>query len=294
MGMIKGTNVGDTLYGASTADMIFGFEGDDTLKGGGGADLLDGGAGIDTIFYSDSTVAVSVNLATGHGFGGTADGDTYVSIENVFGSSFNDTIVGDSGSNQLHGLDGNDALTGGGGADQLDGGTGIDTVFYSDSAVGVGANLASGRGLAGTAEGDTYVSVENVSGSSFNDTITGNDGNNTLLGLDGNDVLKGGGGADVLDGGNGDDILKGGGGADQLIGGAGIDTADYSQAPQTFASGVVTGVVVDLQQHYGFWGDAEADQLFGIENAIGSAYSDILRGDDGVSWLRGFDGNDDL
>src|SRR5262249_56491174 len=73
-----------------------------------------------------------------------------------------------------------------------------------------------------------------------------------------------------------------------------VDTAGYSQAPQPLASGVVTGVVVDLQQHYGFWGDAEADQLFGIENAIGSAYSDILRGDDGVSWLRGFDGNDDL
>jgi Ca2+-binding RTX toxin-like protein len=53
-------------------------------------------------------VGVSVNLATGRGFGGTAEGDTYVSIENVYGSSFNDTITGNDGANELYGLDGND------------------------------------------------------------------------------------------------------------------------------------------------------------------------------------------
>jgi Ca2+-binding RTX toxin-like protein len=295
MSTVKGFGGDDTLYGTSGADMIFGFAGDDTLKGGGGADVLDGGTGIDSVFYGDSSVGVSVNLATGHGVGGTADGDSYVSIENVFGSLFNDTITGDGGANQLHGLDGNDSLIGGGGADLLDGGTGIDTVLYADSSVGVGVNLVTGRGIGGTAAGDTYTSIENASGSSFNDSLIGDDGANQLFGADGNDVLNGGGGNDVLDGGNGDDIIKGGGGADQLFGGAGIDTADYSQAPRTFAEGsVLTGVVVDLQQHYGFWGDAESDLLFGIENAIGSAYGDILRGADGGSWLRGLDGNDHL
>ena len=126
MATIKGTNYSDSLYGGAEADSIFGYNGNDTLKGGGGADLLDGGNGIDTIFYGDSTVGVSVDLATGRGFGGTAQGDTYVSIENVYASTYNDTLTGNDGANELYGLDGNDVLRGGGGADRLDGGNGDD------------------------------------------------------------------------------------------------------------------------------------------------------------------------
>ena len=50
---------------------------------------------------------------------------------------------------------GNDTLKGFGGADRLDGGAGIDTVFYGDSSAGVGINLATGRWVGGSAEGDT-------------------------------------------------------------------------------------------------------------------------------------------
>src|SRR5712671_4654491 len=97
MATINGTNFDDTLYGTSGADSIFGFAGNDTIKGGGGADRIDGGAGVDMVFYSDSSIGVSVNLATGRGVGGTADGDTFVNVENVWGSSFNDTITGNDG-----------------------------------------------------------------------------------------------------------------------------------------------------------------------------------------------------
>jgi hypothetical protein len=52
----------------------------------GGADRLDGGTGVDTVIYGDSNVGVGVNLATGYGYGGTAEGDTLIGIENVLGS----------------------------------------------------------------------------------------------------------------------------------------------------------------------------------------------------------------
>jgi hypothetical protein len=103
MATINGTNSGDSLYGTAAADVINGLNGNDTLKGFGGADRLDGGAGIDTVFYGDSTAGVGINLATGRGVGGSAEGDTLISIENVFGSNFNDTLTGTSGANQLHG-----------------------------------------------------------------------------------------------------------------------------------------------------------------------------------------------
>jgi Ca2+-binding RTX toxin-like protein len=117
--------------GTAAADIINGLNGNDTLKGFGGADRLDGGNGIDTVFYGDSSAGVGINLATGRGVGGSAQGDTLISIENVFGSNFNDTLTGTSGANQLHGQDGNDVIKGGGGNDFLDGGNGNDILVSS-------------------------------------------------------------------------------------------------------------------------------------------------------------------
>ena len=89
-----------------------------------------------------------VNLATNTGSGGDAEGDTFFSIEDVFGSKQNDTLTGDDGPNQLAGGQGNDMLFGGGGADiliggqdqdMLTGGDGSDTFrFYKQDSVGPG------------------------------------------------------------------------------------------------------------------------------------------------------------
>src|SRR5262245_43196852 len=114
---IIGTNNGETLKGTGGADTIMALGGNDTLKGLGGADCLDGGDGIDTALYSDSSAAVGVNLATGAGAGGSAEGDTLVNIENVTGSSYNDSLTGDDRANVLTGMGGNDILKGGGGTD---------------------------------------------------------------------------------------------------------------------------------------------------------------------------------
>ena len=78
------------------------------------------------MFYGDSTVAVAVNLATGRGSGGSAEGDTLVNIENVYGSYYNDTLTGNDAANLLQGLEGHDVLKGGGGDDRLIGGLGDD------------------------------------------------------------------------------------------------------------------------------------------------------------------------
>jgi Ca2+-binding RTX toxin-like protein len=239
MSTINGTNSGDTLYGTSAADTINGMGGNDSLKGFGGADHIDGGAGIDTVFYADSNAGVGINLATGNCVGGSAEGDTLVSIENVFGSNFNDTLTGTSGANQLHGGEGNDVIKGGGGNDYLDGGNGNDIIqssVFGTSTLdgGAGDDTFKGVGAADTVIGgagsDTvdysngsavtislgdpipywagiptqhgqWSSIENLTGSAYQDILVGDGGSNVLRGGAGQDNLLGGGGADLMYGG---------------------------------------------------------------------------------------------
>jgi serralysin len=131
-----------------------------------------------------------------------------------------------------------------------------------------------------TSGGDT------IYGYGGNDTIFGWLGNDTIQGNAGNDLLSGDGGADTLYGGNGVDRLVGGSGADTLNGGDGIDTADY----QTSTAAVAVLLYIDDASG----GEAEGDELNGIENVTGSAHADLLWGDDGVNVLRGMNGADVL
>ena len=275
----------DLVFGYDGNDVILGMDGNDILIGGAGADELDGGAGsFDNASYTDSGAGVVVSLATGEGFGGTAQGDVLSNIEGLQGSNHDDRLLGNHGPNYLGGNGGDDDLFGGGGADHLDGGldddtleggsgadylnggSGIDWASYRDSGVGVLVDLASGNGSGGTAAGDTLVDVENVSGSLYDDRLVGNDAGNTLWGKDGNDTLKGGGGADILDGGHG------------------RDTASYDGSPE--------GVYVSLTDHTASGGHASGDELTHIENLTGSAHSDFLTGDGDVNTLTGLGSGD--
>jgi Ca2+-binding RTX toxin-like protein len=194
---VNGSNQGsDTLSGNAGANTLAGWGGNDVLRGGGGADRLEGGAGTDTASYYGAIVGVTVNLAVGTGSGGDAQGDTYFAIENVNGSQGNDTLSGNAAANVLAGWGGDDVLRGGAAADKLDGGTGSDTASYYFSAAGVTVNLATSTGTGGDAQGDSYVGIENVTGSTAADQITGNAVANALNGWADQDVLRGGGGAD--------------------------------------------------------------------------------------------------
>ncbi len=107
----------ENIRGSAFNDYLYGDAGANILRGDGGGDVLYGGANSDTIYYSTSTAAVVVDLSTNSALGGDAQGDTLVSVENVFATAFNDALIGDSASNTLVGWLGVDTLTGNGGND---------------------------------------------------------------------------------------------------------------------------------------------------------------------------------
>ncbi|CTQ55909.1 Cyclolysin [Roseibium album] len=292
---LDGSAFDDVLTGDAGSNRLDGKAGDDRLAGLEGADELIGDAGVDTGDYTASDAGVTVNLTTGTGFGGHAEGDTLSGVENLDGSAFDDLLIGDASSNRLDGKAGDDRLIGLAGADELIGGAGIDTADYTDSDAGVIVNLTTGTGSGGHAEGDTLSEIENLDGSAFDDELTGDEvtnviqgfaGSDQLSGLGGDDLLDGGTGNDSLSGGIGDDWLIGGPGADALDGGEGIDTADYSASD--------TGVTVDLVTGIGLGGHAEGDTLQFIENLVGSSHDDILLGDALANKIEGLAGNDHI
>jgi Ca2+-binding RTX toxin-like protein len=130
---ISGGGGNDALFGGIGNDIVSGDDGNDSLQGGAGSDQLNGGAGSDLAIYSDSTAAVSINLADGLAeTGGFADGDLLSNIEAILGSSFGDTLIGDAAVNTLFGNLGNDTITGGAGQDRLYATTSLATSTASD------------------------------------------------------------------------------------------------------------------------------------------------------------------
>lgn len=100
-------------------------------------------------------------------------------------------------------------------AEVFDGGAGNDLLdFTTSTKVTVSLDTAV-QGTRG-AEGDTYLNIENLTGSrNGGDKLYGSAADNHLTGL---------GGADLLSGGAGNDLLTGGADKDVLIGGVGNDT----------------------------------------------------------------------
>ncbi|TKB76345.1 MAG: calcium-binding protein [Nitrospira sp.] len=302
----------DLVFGELGNDVLIGGFGDDRLNGGLGNDTLNGGAGTDTADYSSGTidppgpigpqpiigatagVTVNLNLQGVAQNTGGAGIDTLIGIENAFGTNFDDILTGNSANNVFSGLAGNDTLLGGGGNDTLNGGigndilnggTGSDTASYTSATanVSVNLNLADAQNTGG-ADIDTLVSIENIIGTNFNDTLIGNSGDNVLTGLAGNDTLNGGDGNDRLNGGSGNDVLNGG---------TGNDTADYSTA----TAGVT--VIIDSEgpgEEPQNTGGAGIDQLVSIESLIGSTFNDRLHveGLEDNHTINGGNGNDHL
>jgi Ca2+-binding RTX toxin-like protein len=336
---ITGVTTGsDHVNGGAGDDILFGDDGNDFLYGGLGADTLDGGAGFDQAYYGAAAAGIVVNLTNPASNTGEAAGDAYISIEALAGSAFNDTLTGDANNNNLNGnagndvlngLAGNDFLNGGLGADVLNGGDGYDTATYAGATSGVTASLTNPGVNTGEAAGDTYISIEALVGTSFNDTLIGDGGTNFLSGGLGADSLIGGGGFDFADyffatsavaanltnptvntgeaagdtytsihglsGSNFNDtligdantnVLRGNQGADVLNGMGGFDYADYGISK--------SGITASLANSAINTGEASGDTYISIEGLIGSKFNDTLIGDGGNNNLRGGLGADVL
>ncbi|CAN5550890.1 calcium-binding protein [soil metagenome] len=113
------------------------------------------------------------------------------------GGDGNDTLNGSDGADQLQGGLDNDSLTGDSGADTLAGGDGNDTAAYVGSDSGVSIDLSINIAAGGDATGDTLSGIENITGSSFADSLIGEAGANILDGRGGGDVMQGLGGDDT-------------------------------------------------------------------------------------------------
>jgi len=140
-----GTAGANVLEGVGGNDYLLGRGGSDVLRGGAGADHMDGGNGdgSDTVSYYLSSIGVTVNLATGTGHGGDAEGDTLTGFEILSGSQGNDQLTGDVFANTLQGWNGDDVLAGGIGKDVLTGGAGADRFVFTtigDSLYGANAD----------------------------------------------------------------------------------------------------------------------------------------------------------
>ena len=267
---LTGSLNNDILRGDNNNNTLSGLAGDDIIRGNGGDDTLDGGSGTDTVDYSTASGAVTVNLAGSTASDGEGGTDTLNAIEDVLGSGNDDTIFGNASANTLSGNAGDDVLYGAGGADTLDGGAGVDTADYSLAAGAVNVDLGAGTaGNDGDGGTDTLINIENVIGSTGNDTIVGNAQGNVLTGGAGLDTLSGSGGADTLDG------------------GAGIDTADYSGA----AGGIVLDLAAGIATNDG---DGASDTLLLIENITGSDFADSITGSLGANLIESGDGDDTI
>ena len=220
-----------------------------------------GGSGADTLRGNQA-----VNTLSGNG-----------GADTLFGFDGNDTLNGGAGTDRLDGGNGNDTLVGGTGADRLIGGAGADTASYSNATKAVVASLIKPSDNTNDAAGDTYSSIENLTGSKFADKLIGNTANNNL---------RGGAGNDTLGGAAGNDTLRGGAGADKLVGGSGIDTASYSTATK--------GVIASLANAAINTNEAKGDTYSSIENLFGSTFADKLIGNSGANRLIGYHGNDTL
>jgi Ca2+-binding RTX toxin-like protein len=151
------SDFGGMMRGNSRDNHFVGGDGRDTMAGRGGNDLLEGGAGSDTyefnggnlgfdeiieaanadrdeLSFNQFATGVTVDLAR---FGSDLAVDSAdlrlrlsndAAIEDVFGSPFSDTILGNSRDNRLFGKNGIDRINGRGGADTLNGGASIDFI----------------------------------------------------------------------------------------------------------------------------------------------------------------------
>jgi trimeric autotransporter adhesin len=200
----------------------------------------------------------------------------------LFGTALDDTIKGFGGEDLINGAGGADEAEGGSGNDVVFGGSGNDTLYGDDEAGGA----ATG-----------------------NDILDGGDGDDIIDGGSGNDTIYANAGTDRVFGGNGDDefYVHGDGVAGDVFisDTGGIDTVNFSLS-NSGVSGELSSAFFGVIQTFnldgrtvhlgaiGFPGSPAFSEPSTFENAIGSAFSDRLVGNEVANIIQGGDGDDRL
>lgn len=266
---LQGVDVGNDVY--------FMGAGNDWVMGGIGNDTINGGAGTDGLDYSNThwsegaTAFQGVRISVGTGtavdpWGGV---DRFTSIEEFYGSRFDDRFTGTAGRERFAGLRGDDTFNGGGDRDTIDysqdrwyGGT---RGIYVDLQTGFLNGNIYGVVRDGFGNIDRTINIERVIGTPFNDTFIGSTDNN---------------------------VFGGGEGVDLYRGDAGFDQINFSQS---FTGAAQTGVNVDLRLSSGQIiddGFGNTETALGIEGLWGTNFNDRLFGNGLDNYIYGGDGTD--
>jgi serralysin len=231
------TRTGDNIYGFNAnAGQAFSITGANqqtvfSVWDAGGRDVFD-------FSGYDETQWINLNAEAFSSVGGLRNNISIarnVTIEDAYGGSGADSMLGSAAANLLRGNAGADSLEGGTGNDTLEGGAGNDLYIgvtgddRISEAAGGGADtiianssifLPDNIEVAVIAPGTVSVSL---TGGAAHDMIMGNELRNIISGGAGNDTLNGQGGDDEIFGGEGNDLLLASVGARYLDGGAGDD-----------------------------------------------------------------------
>ena len=232
-----------------------------------------------------------MNLTTGTGSGGDAQGDTLLNIEDLLGNGFGDTLTGNAGAN---------VINGGAGADIMQGLGGNDT-YYRRQCRRPRERGGGRRQRPGADErelrpdrrtGDRNRSRRqtapatgaiNLTGNDFAQTITGNAGANVINGGGGADIMHGLGGNDTYYVDNAGDVVNeaAGGGNDQVLTSVELHadrrSGDRNRFSTTNSAG--TGAINLTGNDF-------------AQTIIGNAGANVIDGGGGDDILLGLGGND--
>jgi Ca2+-binding RTX toxin-like protein len=282
--------------GNASANTITGNDSQNTLDGGVDAanDVLIGGKGDDTYIVRNAGDVITENASEGNDTVVVATSYTLaanVEVGRILAGVSGITLTANAAGNWLYsnglantlaGGTGSDYLMAGAGKDTFIGGGGFDSVLYWNAAAGVTINLANTALNTGEAAGDTYNSIEWISGSLlYNDNITGDANVNYLSGTGGINTLAGGAGNDVYYVGAKDTVTEAAAGGTDLVNfqftdqGDSYTLADYAENLTLTGVGNLNGT-----------GNTMANTI------IGNAEANILAGGAGNDTLIGGNGAD--
>ncbi len=220
------------------------------------------------------------------------------SIENAVGGSGDDTLIGNALDNTFTGNAGNDTITGGAGMDKAN----YSGNFADYTLTQQGGNwvIADRRGINGT---DVLSGVEKIEFSDL--TWSLQDGSVSALKFvpdwsekQGYVFARGYMTQRVNDKSSvdlmapGQHVMESGKGNDVLVGGAGVDTVRYANAKGGMLVDLGARVAQSLDKNTP--SETGTDVLVDVENVIGSAYADLIVGNEADNVLQGQGGADTL